>query len=300
MKFKGKKIKNKMPLDQPSLDEHNDTEEKEMTFLEHLEELRWHILRSAIAIIVFTVLAFIFIEKIYNNVILGPSRPDFWTFKMMCKLAAATGYQDLCVDEIDFSLQSREMAGQFMMAMLSSFIIGLVFTFPYLFWEVWRFVAPGLKKSEKRAARGAVFFVSVLFFTGILFGYYIVAPLAINFLANFKLDDSIANQFDITSYISVLATLTLACGLAFQLPVVAFVLSKAGIINPKFMREYRKHAYVLILVLAAIITPSPDIISQVLVSIPLFMLYELSIGVSARVEKGKKEDEMATDGFEDN
>ena len=190
------------------------------------------------------------------------------------------------------------MAGQFMMAMMSSFIVGLIFTFPYLFWEVWRFVSPGLKKSEKKAARGAVFFVSVLFFLGILFGYYIVAPLAINFLANFKLDASISNQFDITSYISVLATLTLACGLAFQLPVIAFVLSKVGIINPSFMKEYRKHAYVLILVLAAIITPSPDIISQVLVSIPLFILYELSIGVSARVEKSRKEDEMATDGYE--
>ncbi len=287
-----------MPLDQPSLDEHHDSEEKEMTFLEHLEELRWHILRSAIAIIVFTVLAFVFMEKIYNLVILGPSRPDFWTFRMMCKLAEKTGYADLCVDKIDFSLQSREMAGQFMMAMMSSFIVGLIFTFPYLFWEVWRFVAPGLKKSEKKAARGAVFFVSVLFFLGILFGYYIVAPLAINFLANFKLDASISNQFDITSYISVLATLTLACGLAFQLPVVAFVLSKVGIINPKFMKEYRKHAYILILVLAAVITPSPDIISQVLVSIPLFILYELSIGVSARVEKTRNEDEMATDGYE--
>lgn len=287
-----------MPLDQPSLDEHNDSEEKEMTFLEHLEELRWHILRSAIAIIVFTILAFVFMEKIYNYVILGPSRPQFWTFRMMCKLAEKTGYADLCVDKIDFSLQSREMAGQFMMAMMSSFIVGLIFTFPYLFWEVWRFVSPGLKKSEKKAARGAVFFVSVLFFLGILFGYYIVAPLAINFLANFKLDASISNQFDITSYISVLATLTLACGLAFQLPVIAFVLSKVGIINPSFMKEYRKHAYVLILVLAAIITPSPDIISQVLVSIPLFILYELSIGVSARVEKSRKEDEMATDGYE--
>ena len=134
-----------MPLDQPPLEE---SEEKEMSFLEHLEELRWHILRSAIAIIVFTILAFIFIGKIYNYVILGPSRPDFWTFRMMCKLADATGYADLCVSKIDFSLQSREMAGQFTMAMLSAFIIGLVFTFPYLFWEVWRFIAPGLKKAE--------------------------------------------------------------------------------------------------------------------------------------------------------
>jgi sec-independent protein translocase protein TatC len=287
-----------MPLDQPSLEEYNESGEKEMSFLEHLEELRWHILRSGAAIIVFTVIAFIFINDIFKIVIMGPSRPEFWTFRMMCKLSEMVGYADLCVSKIDFTLQSREMAGQFTMAMLSSFIIGLVFTFPYLFWEVWRFISPGLKKSEIRAARGAVFYVTFLFFTGVLFGYYIVSPLAINFLANYKLDDSIANQFDITSYISVLATLTLASGLAFQLPVVAFVLSKVGIVNPKFMREYRKHAYILILVLSGIITPSPDIISQVLVSIPLIILYELSIGVSARVEKARLK-ELKEDGYED-
>jgi sec-independent protein translocase protein TatC len=288
-----------MPLDQPALDEHHDSEEKEMTFLEHLEELRWHILRSAAALIVFTILAFAFKEKIYHNIILGPSRPDFWTFKMLCKLADATGYEDLCVKKLDFIIQSIGIGDQFMMAMVSSFVIGLVFTFPYLFWEVWRFVSPGLKKSERNAARGGVFYVSLLFFSGVLFGYYVVSPLAINFLANFKLDESIINQFSVDSYISILATLTLACGLAFQLPVVAFVLSKIGILNPRFMKEYRKHAYVLILILSGIITPSPDIISQVLVTIPLVMLYELSIGVSARVEKARNADEMATDGFED-
>lgn len=288
-----------MSLDQPSLDEHHDSEEKEMTFLEHLEELRWHILRSASALIIFTILAFAFKEKIYHNIILGPSRPDFWTFKMLCKLADATGYADLCVTKLDFIIQSIGIGDQFMMAMVSSFVIGLVFTFPYLFWEVWRFISPGLKKSERNAARGGVFYVSLLFFSGVLFGYYVVSPLAINFLANFKLDESIINQFSVDSYISILATLTLACGLAFQLPVVAFVLSKIGILNPRFMREYRKHAYVLILILSGIITPSPDIISQVLVTIPLVMLYELSIGVSARVEKARNADEIATDGFED-
>jgi sec-independent protein translocase protein TatC len=289
-----------MPLDQPALEESNDSGEKEMTFLEHLEELRWHILRSASALIIFTILAFAFKEKIYHNIILGPSRPDFWTFKMLCKLADATGYQDLCVTKLDFIIQSIGIGDQFMMAMVSSFVIGLVFTFPYLFWEVWRFISPGLKKSEIKAARGGVFYVSLLFFSGVLFGYYVVSPLAINFLANFKLDESIINQFSVDSYISILATLTLACGLAFQLPVVAFVLSKIGILNPRFMREYRKHAYILILVLSGIITPSPDIISQVLVTIPLVMLYELSIGVSARVEKAKLADELKTDGFEEN
>jgi sec-independent protein translocase protein TatC len=288
-----------MPLDQ--IEENNPhEEEKEMSFLEHLEELRWHLLRSGGAIVVFTILAFIFKEEIYHHVILGPTRPSFWTYRMMCRLGELTGYQDLCVTKIDMILISIGVANQFTMAMLFAFIAGLVFTFPYLFWEIWRFISPGLKRSEKRAARGAVFYVSLLFFSGVLFGYFVVAPLAINFLANFKLDESIKNQFDISSYISVLATLTLACGLAFQLPVVVFVLSKVGIITPSFMKTYRKHAYILILVLSGIITPSPDIISQVLVTIPLVLLYELSIGVSRRIEKLRLQDELETDGYEDN
>ncbi len=287
-----------MPLDQPSLDEHNDSGEKEMSFLEHLEELRWHILRSAAAIIVFTIAAFYFINDIYKYVILGPSRPDFWTYKMMCKLSLVFGYTDLCITKIDLTLQNRELAGQFTMALFSSFFIGLVFTFPYLFWEVWRFIAPGLKKTEKRAAQGAVFFVTSLFFMGVLFGYYIVSPLTINFLANFKLDESIPNQIDISDYISTLVTLALASGLAFQLPVIAFVLSKIGIVTPKFMKVYRKHAYIVVLIVAGIITPSPDILSQVLVCIPLLILYEVSIGVSARVEKARLA-ELKADGFED-
>lgn len=285
-----------MPLDQPALEEHSD--DKEMTFLEHLEELRWHILRSVAAMFVFTILAVVFKNFIFHDIIMAPSRPDFWTFRMMCKLADISGYADLCVKKLDFTLQSIEMSGQFMNFMLYSFIIGLVFTFPYVFWEVWRFVSPGLKKSEKRAARGAVFFVSMLFFAGVAFGYYVVTPLTINFLANFKIDESIANQFSLSSYISVLATLTLACGLAFQLPVIVFVLSKVGIVTPKFMRTYRRHAYLLILVLAGVVTPSPDMISQILVSIPLVILYELSIGVSARIEKIRLKEELATDGFE--
>jgi sec-independent protein translocase protein TatC len=295
-----KKNKNigKMPLDQPSLGEENESGEKEMSFLEHLEELRWHILRSGAAMLVFTILAMTFSNFIFHNVIMGPSRPDFWTFRMMCKLSAFTGYKDLCVDKLDFSLQSIEMSGQFMNFMLYSFIIGLVFTFPYLFWEVWRFVSPGLKIAEKKAARGAVFFVSMLFFSGVLFGYFVVSPLAINFLANFTIDESIENQFTLDSYISLLATLTLACGLTFQMPVIVFVLSKIGIVTPKFMKDYRKHAFIIILIIAGVVTPSPDMISQILVMIPLVILYELSIGVSARVQKAKLADELETDGFE--
>lgn len=279
-----------MPLDQPLLDYEPGGEEEahdgsEMSFLDHLESLRWHIIRAGGAIIVFSITAFVFIEEIYNSVILGPAKPNFWTYRKMCELGARLSIDGLCIKKLDFSLMSREMAGQFTMAMLSSFIIGLLFAFPYAFWEVWRFVAPGLKRTERRAARGAVFYVTMLFFIGVLFGYYIVSPLAINFLANFKIDESIVNQFDIGSYIGVLATLTLACGLTFQLPMIAFVLSQVGVLTPKFMRDYRRHAFVVILILSAIITPSPDIMSQVLVAAPLSLLYEVSIWVSARVNK---------------
>jgi sec-independent protein translocase protein TatC len=183
------------------------------------------------------------------------------------------------------------MGDAFTMSMTSSVIAGLVFAFPYAFWEIWRFIKPGLKPSERRSARGAVFYVTFLFFSGVLFGYYVVSPLAINFLANYTLDPSIINEFSLASYISLVATLTLACGIAFQLPIVVFVLSKIGVLTPSFMREYRKHSMIVILIIAAIITPSPDIYSQVLVAIPLFLLYELSIMVSAKVEREKLEEE---------
>lgn len=277
-----------MPLDQEFDKETANGDE--MSFIEHLEELRWHIIRAVGAILIFTIAAFIFIEDIYDKIILAPSRPDFWTYRMMCKIASFTGAQGLCIDKLDFELQSREMAGQFTMAMLSSLIIGLLFAFPYAFWEVWRFIKPGLKVSERKVSRGAVFYVTFLFLTGVLFGYYIVSPLAINFLANFQLDPRIKNQFDITSYVGLISVLTLACGLTFQLPVVAFVLSKIGFLNPRFMREYRRHAFVVILILAAIITPSPDVLSQVLVALPLTLLYEISIMVSSFVERTKKEE----------
>lgn len=277
-----------MPLDQ-EFDKETATGD-EMTFIEHLEELRWNIIRAVGAILVFTILAFIFIEEIYDKIILAPSRPDFWTYRMMCKIASFTGAEGLCIDKLDFELQSREMAGQFTMAMLSSVIIGLLFAFPYAFWEIWRFIKPGLKPSERKVSRGAVFYVTFLFMSGVLFGYYVVSPLAINFLANFQLDPRIKNQFDITSYVGLISVLTLACGLTFQLPVVAFILSKIGFLNPRFMREYRRHAFVVILILAAVITPSPDVLSQVLVALPLTLLYEISILVSAWVERTKKED----------
>jgi sec-independent protein translocase protein TatC len=277
-----------MALDQEFEQELDETEGKEMSFLDHLEELRWHIIRSVGSILVFTIIAWIYTKEIFGGIILAPTKQDFWTNRMLCKLADMTGIEGLCFKQVGFVLQNREVSGQFMFALTQSIMVGLLFAFPYFFWEIWRFVKPGLKLKEAKAATGAVFWVSLLFFTGVAFGYYVVSPMAINFLANFTIDDSIQNQYDIGDYLSLLLTLTLACGVTFQLPMIAFVLSQVGVLTPAFMREYRRHAIVVILILAAIITPSPDMISQLLVTIPLLALYEVSIIVSARVNKRRE------------
>lgn len=261
--------------------------EREMSFLDHLEELRWHVIRALGAIVVFAIVAFIFRQPIWHYVILAPSRPNFWTYEMFCKLGSLTGAEFFCIDELPFIIQNRRMTAQFTMALSSSFVIGLIIAFPYAFWEFWRFIKPGLYSKEKQLSRGAVFFVTLLFLSGILFGYYIVAPISINFLTNFKLDESILNEIDLTSYVGTVMMLVLACGIMFQLPVVVYFLTKAGIVTPEFLKMYRKHAIVVILVLSALLTP-PDVISQILMCFPLLFLYEISIMVSNAVKK--KED----------
>jgi len=273
------------------LQENNEKEvrkEKEMSFLEHLEELRWHIIRPLGAILVFAVIAFLAKDIVFGQIILGPSRADFWTYQMFCKLGLLTGTDAFCIDSLPFILQNRKMTAQFTLHLSSSFVIGLIMAFPYAFWEVWRFVKPGLYPSEKKVSRGAVFFVSLLFLSGVLFGYYIIAPISINFLSHYQLDPSISNEIDISSYIGTLMMLVLASGIMFQLPVVVFFLTKAGVMTPQILRTYRKHAILLILVLSAMITP-PDVISQILMSFPLLFLYEISIVISGWVIKKEKE-----------
>lgn len=259
---------------------------KEMSFLDHLEELRWHLLRSVASIFLFTLMAFIAKDFVFQTIIFGPSRTDFITYRLLCQLSEKVGYDVLCIEKLPFVIQSRTLTGQFTMHIVGSVVIGVVCAFPYAFWEIWRFVKPGLYAHEQRFTQGATFFVSLLFLLGVGFGYFILSPLAINFLSNYQLDPSIANEFDITSYVSTLATLVLACGLMFQLPMVVYFLSKIGILTPSFMREYRRHAIVVILIIAAVITP-PDPFSQVLVAAPITVLYELSIFISAKVEKSR-------------
>ena len=268
--------------------------EKEMSFLEHLEEFRWHIIRSLASIGVFAIAAFILREQIWYHIILAPSRPDFWTYEMFCRLGSLIGADFFCIDELNFIIQSRRMTAQFTMALVSSFVIGLIIAFPYAFWEFWRFIKPGLYQNEKQLSRGAVFFVTLLFLTGILFGYYIVSPISINFLTNFTLADSIMNEIDLNSYVSTVMMLTLACGIMFQLPVVVYFLTKAGIITPAFLKTYRKHAIVVILVLSALITP-PDVISQLLMCIPLMFLYEVSIVVASGIKKREERLQLEED-----
>lgn len=258
----------------------------EMEFLDHLEALRWHLMRSVISILIFTIAAFVSKSFVFGTLIFGPSRPDFWTYRMFCKLFTFMGSPEFCIEDLAFTVQSRQMTGQFTMHIMSSLVIGLICAFPYTFWEIWRFIKPGLYPNERKHSRGSVFFVSLLFISGILFGYYVVAPLSINFLASYSVDPSIINEFDITSYVSTLAMLVLACGLMFQLPMIVFFLSKAGLVHPQLMKNYRKHSIVVILFLSAILTP-PDVISQLLIGLPLMFLYEISIAISAKVVKNR-------------
>ena len=255
-----------------------------MSFIEHLEELRWHIIRSLISILVFAIIAFLSKEIVFGVVLLGPSKSDFWTYKMLCQLGLNIGVSSFCIDELPFIIQSRQMAGQFMMHLSSSFVIGIICSFPYAFWEFWKFISPGLYVNEKRAARGATFYVSLLFFIGVMFGYFILTPISINFLSNYQIDPSILNEFDIISYVSTITTLVLASGLLFQLPMVIYFLTKAGIVDKTILKSYRKHAIVIILMFGAMLTP-PDPFSQIVMALPLVGLYEISIIISGNVKK---------------
>lgn len=258
-----------------------------MSFLDHLEELRWHLVRSMVAVVVLSVLAFLSKEIIFGQIILGPSRTDFWTYQALCQLSEILHAKFLCVEELPFIIQNRQMTAQFTMHIASSVVAGVILAFPYIFWEFWRFISPGLYHNERKASRGAVFFVTFLFGLGITFGYFLLSPISINFLMNYQLDPSILNEIDLTSYVNTVIMLVLSSGLMFQLPIVVFFLSKAGIVTPQFLRSYRKHAIVVILIISAIITP-PDIFSQVLISLPILLLYEISIQVSRFVIKKER------------
>lgn len=257
----------------------------EMSFLEHLEVLRWHLVRSTVVVLIMATAAFIFKGFIFDDVILAQKDADFWTYELFCKISHLIGRgDDLCMSTINFSIINITMSGQFTVHIMTSLISGLILGFPYLLFELWRFISPALQKKEKKYARSLVYSGSLLFMLGILFGYYFVSPLSVQFLGNYQISESVTNQIDLKSFISTVTTVTLVCGLVFELPLLVYFLSKMGLVTPEFMRKYRKHAIVLTLVLSAIITP-PDVSSQVLLTIPLLILYEFSIYVSKAVNK---------------
>jgi sec-independent protein translocase protein TatC len=245
-----------------------------------------------LAVIILTIASFYYIHEIFEYIVFAPAKINFPTFKYLCELGKALNAEaSLCVTELPFKVQSRNMTGQFMMSLTASFVIGLVVSFPYVVWELWSFVRPGLQTTERKFSRGAVTVISFLFLLGVSFGYFLLSPMTIWFLATYSISDVIVNEFDITSYVSTIASLVLGCGLLFQFPMVIYFLSKIGLVTPELMRKYRKHSVVGILFLGAIITPSADPFTLTLISLPLYLLFEISIFTSAMVVKRKRKAE---------
>ncbi len=271
------------------------TLEAEMSFFDHLEALRGHLIRASIAIVVFTAVVFYYYDWIFETIILGPSKSTFWTYRMLCKIGAALHRDGFCVSNVKIRLINTELAGQFTLQINSALIIGITLGVPYLIWEIWRFIKPALHDKERKAATGFVFYACMLFFLGVLFGYYVITPMSINFLSGYTVSAAIENLIDTDSYLSSVATLTLATGIVFQLPILVYILANLGIMTPKLMKETRLYAIVVILIIAAIVTPTPDMLTMTVVSIPLFVLYEVSIVVAGLVEKRKIKKELEFD-----
>ncbi len=256
----------------------------DMDFLSHLEILRWHLIRSFVSIIILAVAAFIYHDFIFNNIILLPKEAKFFTNRMLCEFGTYIHATSLCINSKPLHIINIKMSGQFSTHIMVSVIAGFILAFPYVFWEMWSFIKPALKENEKKYARGTVFFSSLLFAIGVLFGYFIIAPLSIHFLGNYNVSEQVVNQINLGSYISTITSVVLSSGVIFELPILIYFLSKSGLITPSFLIRYRKHSLILILILSAIITP-PDIFSQILVALPLLLLYELSIKIAKRITK---------------
>jgi sec-independent protein translocase protein TatC len=265
--------------------------DNEMSFLEHLEVLRWHIIKSLVSIFVVAIVAFIFKDILFNKILLAPKSPEFITYRLFCKVAEIVKIPRLCIQTVPMELISIKMSGQFSMHIMVAFVAGFIVAFPYVFYQFWRFIVPALYPKEKSVARGAVAVSSLLFLLGVAFGYFIITPLTIQFFSSYSVSDEVTNQINLISFVSTNASVLLSCGVIFELPILVYFLSKIGLITPKFLKKYRKHAFVLILFLAAIITP-PDIFSQLVVSLPLIILYEVGIVISRRIEKRRKKQEV--------
>jgi len=261
--------------------------EKEMSFLDHLEELRWHLIRATVAVVLFAAIAFPFKTFLFDGVIFGPKSPDFPTYKLLCKSAQIIGFDSFCFTEFPFKIQSRKMATQFSVHLWTSITAGFIIAFPYVLYQFWKFISPGLRRNERKNARGFIFIASFLFFLGVLFGYYIVTPLSVHFLGTYMISTQVSNEFDISSFIGLIRACALSSGVIFELPIVIYFLTKVGLVTPEFLKKYRKFALVIVLIFAAIITP-PDLASQIVVAVPVIILYEISIIISKRVMKKQR------------
>ncbi|MDA8847783.1 twin-arginine translocase subunit TatC [Flavobacteriaceae bacterium] len=265
-------------------------QEKEMSFLDHLEELRWHVIKASGAIIIAAIVAFLAKGFLFDVLIFGPTKADFFTYEFLCNTSRILGFESFCNTNFDFEVQSRTMAGQFSAHIWTSITFGFIIAFPYVIFQFWKFISPGLHHKEKNSSRGFIFISSILFFIGVLFGYYIVCPLSINFLGTYSVADLVHNDFDLNSYIGLIRASTLASGLIFELPIIIYFLTKIGLVTPEFLKKNRKYALVIVLIFAAIITP-PDIASQVIVAIPVLVLYQVSILISKIVLRNQKRKE---------
>ncbi|MBS1782818.1 MAG: twin-arginine translocase subunit TatC [Bacteroidetes bacterium] len=263
----------------------------EMAFTDHIEELRWHLIRAIGVIAIAAVVVFFNIEWIFTKIILGPARADFVSYGWLCNLGKSMGVSALCLGDMQLMFQNTELSGQFMMSFSSSLMIGFIIAFPYVFWELWRFVRPALSEKELKYAQGIVFWSSLLFFTGVAFAYFVIAPFTINFFANYQLSPQFKNIITIANYYDTMSDLILGMGLVFELPVLVFFLSRIGLLSPNLMRNKRRYAFIIILVVAAVITP-PDWLSIWIVTIPLVLLYEAGIIISERAAKERKRKEL--------
>ncbi len=260
----------------------------------HIEALRWHLIRGVLVWLAAAIAIFVFIDKVFDNIIYAPARPSFITYTALCRWSHQLGLgQSLCMPPVNIPLQGNTVSGPFMSALNIAMIGGIIVAFPYLFWELWRFIKPALSPKEVKYARGSIFWVSLFFFLGATFGYFLLAPFTFNFLANFTLGTIGAYKYmpTLDDYIDTLNNIILGCGIAFELPILCYVLAKIGIITAKFLKKYRKYAYVIILIVAAVITPSPDWTSQTIVAVPLILLYEISVMLVAKVDRKKAKEE---------
>lgn len=263
----------------------------EMSFLDHLEDLRWHLIRATSAIMIVATLAFIFSRSIFKLIIFAPLEMDFPTYKFLCKAAQFINVEtSFCGETLPMIIQNRTMAGQFSADIWTSIYAGFIISFPYVIYQLWKFISPGMHQNERNSSRGFIIICSFLFFLGVLFGYYIVTPLSINFLANYSISDIVDNQIDIGSYVGLVRSAAIASGLVFELPIIIYFLTKIGLVTPEFLTKYRKYALVIVLILSAIITP-PDIASQIIVAIPILILYQVSIYISKVVIRNQKRNE---------